>query len=414
MPKLVIPLTDLKLKTTKAGGKLIKLSDGDGLYLEVLPNGAKTWRFRFRQLNGKENLLTFGPYPDVGLAEARNKRAQARQLLRDGVDPSRERDAQRVAAAEQRRHTFERIAREWHANKRKSWSPQYSDNVLHRLEQDIFPEIGPEPIQGLPHRRIIAVLRKIEARGALEIAKRQRAVCRQIFSYAIQSGIADRNPVTDMADILQPVSPGHFPAITSEELPKFLRALHLNEARTGRVTLLAVRLMMLLFIRTSELIEAPWSELPPGSRQWVIPWKRMKLGKRHLNPIKVDHIVPLPRQAVELIEELRKLTGGGGLLFPNMRDHSRPMSNNTILKVIERMGYKGDMTGHGFRTLAMSTIKETLKYRHEPVDRQLAHVVKDKVQRAYDRAAYLDERAVMMQAWADYLEVVTGEALSAV
>lgn len=262
----------------------------------------------------------------------------------------------------------------------------------------------------MTHRDLIDVFRKIETRGAYEIAKRNKAVCAQIFSYAIQTWIASRNPVADMKDVLQAVSPSNFPAISHDELPRFLAALRANEACMQPVTRIGLRLLMLVFVRTSELIETPWSEIEPGREEWIIPWHRMKLGKRRLNPIKKDHFVPLSRQSLALLAELRAITGGGKYLFPNMRDRSRPMSNNAFLKAIERMGYKGDMSGHGFRALAMSTIKEKLGYRHEVVDRQLAHVHKDKIARAYDRAEFIEERRVMMQSWADYIDSIVGQS----
>ena len=404
MPKLANPLTDLKIRNTKPGSKLLKLSDGDGMYLEILPNGNKFWRFRFRQANGKENLMTFGQYPEVSLADAREKRSAARRLMGEGIDPAKHRDEQRRAAIAIDANTFEKLAREWHGVKKNSWSPAYARNVLHRLEMDIFPGVGKIAIEQITHRQVIDCLRKIEARGAHEIAKRDKAVCSQIFSFAIQSGVGTRNPVADMHGVLQAVSPGNFPAISADELPEFLAALRSNEACMHPTTRIGLRLLMLVFVRTSELIETPWSEIAEGSDSWTIPWHRMKLGKRHLNPIKKDHFVPLSRQAQALLAELRKITGGGTYIFPNLRDHGRPMSNNAFLKALERMGYKGDMSGHGFRALAMSAIKEKLGYRHEVVDRQLAHVHKDKIARAYDRAEFIEQRREMMQAWADYLD----------
>lgn len=404
MPKLADPLTDLQVKRAKPAEKRRKLFDGGGLFVEIQPNGNKFWRFRYLQGNGKENVLTFGKYPDVSLAEARDKGRDARRLMNDGVDPARRRDDERRAALAVAENTFEKLAREWHGVKAKSWSDNYAQNVLHRLELDIFPEVGKISIDAITHRQMIDTLRKIEQRGAHEIAKRERAVCAQIFSYAIQSGIATRNPIVDMRDVLQRVTPGNFAAIDADELPAFLDALGRNEACMNPATRIGLRLMMLTFVRTSELIETPWSEIVEGSNSWTVPWVRMKLGKRRLNPIKKDHLVPLSRQALALLAELRQFSGHGTYIFPNLWDHSRPMSNGAFLKALERMGYKGRMTGHGFRALAMSTIKERLGYRHEVVDRQLAHVRKDKVERAYDRAEFVDERREMMQAWADYLD----------
>lgn len=406
MPRLAKPLSDAQIKRARASDRLVRLHDGHGMYLEVHPSGGKFWRFRYRQPNGKETVIAFGPYPEVTLAQAREKRTEARRALLEGADPMQRREQARRASMQASEYTFRRIAAEWHEMKVKGWSAAYGKNVLHRLEMDVFPAIGRLPIDEVTHRDLIDLFRKIEGRGAHEIAKRNKAVCSQIFSYAVQTGAATRNPVADMRDVLQVVSPGNFPAISSDELPMFLEALRSNEACMQPLTRIGLRLLMLVFIRTSELIETPWTEMEEGSSVWIIPWHRMKLGKRRLNPIKKDHVVPLSRQAVELLAELRILTGGGKYLFPNMRDRGRPMSNNAFLKALERMGYKGDMSGHGFRALAMSTIKEKLGYRHEVVDRQLAHVHKDKIARAYDRAEFLDERRVMMQDWADYIDSV--------
>lgn len=404
MPRLAQPLSDSQIKRARAQTKLMKLFDGHGLYLEVHPSGGKFWRFRYRKTNGKETTIGFGPYPEVSLAEARNKRTEARRVLLEGGDPLQQREQMRRESVRATEYTFRKVATEWHQLKEKAWSPAYAHNVLHRLELDIFPDLGRLPIDEVTHRDLIDVFRKIEARGAHEIAKRNKAVCSQIFSYAIQTGVAKRNLVVDMKDVLQPVPSGNFPAISSDELPRFLQALRSNEACMQPLTRIGLRLLMLVFVRTSELIETPWTEIEEGKSEWIIPWYRMKLGKRRLNPIKKDHFVPLSRQSLQLLGDLRKLTGGGRFLFPNLRDRNRPMSNNAFLKALERMGYKGDMSGHGFRALAMSTIKEKLGYRHEVVDRQLAHVEKNKVTRAYDRAEFIDERRVMMQAWADYID----------
>lgn len=309
MPKIAKPLTDTQIKRTKSGAKPLKLYDGYGLYLEVLPVGSKFWRFRYRQPNGKESSITFGPYPEISLADARSKRTDARRLLIERIDPVQQRAQVRRADLSAVAHKFRNVALEWHGLKQKSWSPAYPKNVLHRLEADVFPSIGKIAIAEVTHRELIDVFRNIESRGAHEIAKRNKAVCAQIFSYAIQCGAATRNPVADMRDVLQVVTPGNFPAISSEELPAFLEALGSNEACMQPVTRIGLRLLMLVFVRTSELIETPWSEIEQGSANWTIPWHRMKLGKRRLNPIKKDHFVPLSRQAIALIDELRRHTG---------------------------------------------------------------------------------------------------------
>ncbi|MDB5761647.1 MAG: integrase [Herminiimonas sp.] len=406
MPKLATPLTDVQVKNAKAKDKPYKLADGGGMYLEVMPTGSKFWRLSYRQVNGKANRLTFGSYPETTLGEAREKRTAARRLLNDGIDPAKHRDDRRRLAEEKAAHTFEKVAREWHQNKIASWSLRTAKNTLHRLEVDIFPAIGRLPIAEVSHQQLIVALRKIEARGAHEVAHRIKATCAQVFSYAIQSGLADRNPAADMKDVLRPVAAGHFAAIDTDALPTFLSVLNENEARMLKPTRIALRLMMLIFVRTSELIETPWSEIDLEKGEWIIPWQRMKRGKLTVNPDRTNHHVCLSAQALALLHDLHTVTGGGKFLFPNQRDHERPLSNNAILKALERMGYKGQMTGHGFRALAMSTIKERLGYRHEVVDRQLAHAQKDKVASAYDRAQFLAERKVMMQQWADYLDGV--------
>lgn len=411
MPKIVTPLTDTQLRNAKARDKAYKLADGGGLYLEVMPTGAKLWRMKYRQANGKENRLSFGKYDAVTLNEARSRRADAKKLLDQGIDPATDSKDKKREQAEAASNTFERLAREWHSNRLNSWRESTARDTLRRLEIDIFPEIGAMPIASIHHRDMIQTLRKIEARGAQEIAHRVKATCARIFSYAIQHGLTDRNPAADLTDVLKPAKAGHFAAITADELPDFLAAMDKNDARLYKPTRIALRLMLLLFVRTSELIETPWSEVDLKNGEWIIPWQRMKRGKLAVNPDTTDHNVCPSRQALELLQELHALTGGGTYLFPNQRDHQKPMSNGAILMAIRRLGYQNRMTGHGFRALAMSTIKERLGYRHEVVDRQLAHAQKDKIANAYDRAQFIAERKVMMQDWANYLNQL--ERLSA-
>lgn len=377
------------------------------MYLEVMPSGSRTWRMNYLQTNGKKNRLTFGVYPETTLGEAREKRAAARKLLSNGIDPAKARDDKNRLAAEKASHTFEKIAREWHNNKLSTWHETTAKDTLRRLELDIFPEIGSSPIAEITHKQIISALRKIESRGAAEVAHRVKATCARVFSYAIQSGITDRNLAADLTDVLKPVQAGHFAAITADELPAFLAAMNQNDARLFKPTRIALRLMMLVFVRTSELITTPWSEIDLVAGEWVIPWQRMKRGKLTVNPDKTNHHVCLSSQALDLLRDLHTMTGGNIYLFPNQRDHEKPMSNGAILMALKRMGYQNKMTGHGFRALAMSTIKERLGYRHEVVDRQLAHAQQDKVASAYDRAQFLAERKVMMQEWADYLDTVS-------
>jgi integrase len=407
MPKLAVPLTDIQPRTAKPKDKPYKLSDGGGLYLLVNKDGAKYWRMDYRFCEARRTLA-FGKYPEVTLAEARAKRLAARKLLDQGIDPSQDKKERQREMNEANANTFEKLAREWHTNKLPTWSVATARDTIRRLEIDIFPEIGAMPIGAIKHQHIIAALRKIENRGAHEIAHRVKATCAREFSYANQNGITNINPAADMKDVLKPVKAGHFAAISTDELPAFLAAMDKNDARLFKPTRIALRLMMLVFVRTSELIETPWSEINLEAGEWIIPWQRMKRGKLTVNPDMTDHHVRLSHQALNLLRELHSLTGGGKYLFPNQRDHQKPMSNGAILAALKRMGYKNRMTGHGFRALAMSTIKERLGYRHEVVDRQLAHAQKDKVAAAYDRAKFLAERRVMMQDWADFLDGVAG------
>lgn len=405
MPKIVKPMTDLAPRNAKKRERPYKLTDGDGLYLLVKPDGAKYWRMDYRFAETRRTLA-FGKYPDISLVEAREKRMLARRLLDEGTDPGHAKKVEKQIGAEIAAQTFEKLARDWHTNKIASWHPSTAKDTLRRLEIDIFPQIGALPIGTITHKHMIAALRKIEARGAQEVAHRVKATCARIFSYANQQGIKNSNPAADMSDVLKPVQPGHFAAITTDELPAFLAAMNKNDARLFTPTRIALRLMLLLFIRTSELITTPWNEIDLEEGNWIIPWQRMKRGKLTVNPDKTDHHVCLSRQAIDLLRELHDITGGNQYLFPNQRDHQKPMSNGAILMALKRMGYQNKMTGHGFRALAMSTIKERLGYRHEVVDRQLAHAQKDKVASAYDRAQFLDERKKMMQEWADYLDTV--------
>ena len=405
MPKLASPLTDIQPRNAKAKDKPYKLADGGGLYLLVNTDGAKYWRMDYR-FNNVRRTLAFGKYPLVSLADARDKRTAAKKLLENGIDPSQDKKEKARVAAEKDANTFEKLAREWHANRLPTWSEVTARDTIRRLELDIFPEIGQMPIGSIKHQHMIAALRKIEARGAHEIAHQLKTTCARVFSYANQHGIENINPAADMRDVLKPVRPGHFAAITADELPAFLDAMNKNDARLYKPTRTALRLMMLLFVRTSELIETPWSEINLETGEWIIPWQRMKRGKLTVNPDKTDHHVCMSRQALELLRELHALTGGNKWVFPNQRDPGKPMSNGAILMALKRMGYQNKMTGHGFRALAMSTIKEHLGYRHETVDRQLAHAQKDKVAAAYDRAMFLTERKKMMQDWADYLDAI--------
>lgn len=388
-------LTDLKCKSTKPEEKTRKLFDGKGLYLEVRPNGAKYWRMKYRYM-GVEKLLALGVYPEISLANARSQCLEARKTLNDNLDPSALRQQAKVWAKQNAENSFEAIARQWHKTFEEKWSERHAKTVLKRLENDIFPEFGSVPISEVKPRQIIHVLKKVQDRKAYEPAHRLRQYCSQVFRFAIAHEICETNPAAEVGMVLKPVKKKHYACLKIEEIPALLDALESNDARLHYDTRMATKLLMLTFVRTKELLEAKWNEFDLENAQWIVPAERMKMGN--------EHIVPLSRQAIEILKPLKEQNEKWEWVFPGHHSRKKHMSNNTVLKGLERMGFKGRMTGHGFRALAMTTIKEKLNYRHEVIDRQLAHAPKSMVQRAYDRAQFLDERKQMMQDWADYLD----------
>lgn len=394
-------LTETKCKNAKPNPPTSKApkkyTDGDGLSLWVMPNGAKYWRLAYR-FCGKQKDHAIGVYPEVSLKEAREKRLEARKLLAQNIDPNVNRKKQQVMAQEKNANTFEAVGREWYENRKIIWNPRYAEGVLNRLESDIFSEIGSIPIREIEPQVLLQTIRKIEKRNALEIARRQLQKCGEIFRYAIACGKADRDPSNDIKGALKPIKRGNYAAIEVKELPDFLKALEKNDARLYRSTRNAIKLIMLTFVRTSELINAEWQEIDFDAKLWTIPAARMKMRK--------EHLVPLSKQALAILADQKEISGSRPLLFPSNVRPRQSISNNTILSGISSLGFKGRMTGHGFRALAMSAIKQELGYRHEVVDRQLAHVPKSKVDKAYDRALFLNDRTVMMQDWANYIDTL--------
>ncbi|KAB2913282.1 MAG: tyrosine-type recombinase/integrase [Bacteroidetes bacterium] len=387
-------LTNLQCSQAKPKDKSYKLAAGRGLYLEVMPNGSKYWRMKYR-FAGKEKRLALGVYPETSLKEADEKCTAARKLLEQHIDPMQAKQSAKLFAEKKAGDTFEVVAREWHETFKLKWTERHAKTVLHRLERDIFPRIGFMPILDVRPSHIISALEKVQKRGAVEPAHRLRQYCSQIFRYAIIYERALINPAAEIGMVLKPVVKSHYACLEIKEIPSLLFALNYNNARLHHDTRQAIRLLMLTFVRTKELIEAKWDEVDFDNKQWVIPPERMKMRN--------EHIVPLSRQAIEILMDLKERNGTHAWIFPGHHSPRKHMSNNTVLKGLERLGFKGRMTGHGFRALAMSTIKEKLGYRHEVVDRQLAHAPKSLVDRAYDRAKFLDERTKMMQDWANYL-----------
>ncbi len=382
-------LTEIAIKAIKPGERIARHHDEKGLYLEVSPAGGRWWRFKY-SFDGKEKRLSLGVYPDVSLKAARVKRDEFRGLLRGGGDPGADRKVQKRDEAGDK--AFEVVARQWWGHWQIGKSARHADYVIRRLEADVFPEIGALGVKDITTRAIVACVRKIEARDAHDLAHRQLNKISQVFRYAIANDLAERNPAADImpADVLKPVKKTNQARIDARKLPALLKAI---EGYDGKpITRLALQLMTLTFVRTGELIAAPWSEI--DGDVWRIPKVRMKMP--------APHIVPLSTQAQVLLAELRKITGEGVHLFPGERSGS--MSNNTILYALYRLGYRSRMTGHGFRGLA-STILHEQGWPHEHIELQLAHSPRDEVSAAYNHALYLEPRAKMMQAWADYLDV---------
>jgi len=388
-----MPLTDVVVRNIKQTGKTCKLSDERGLYLEVSPTGSKWWRLKYR-FEGKEKRLALGVYPDVGLKDARDSREAARKLLASGVDPGEHRKAQKLARNEQAANSFEVVAREWFAKYATTWAASHSDKTIRRLERDVFPWIGNRPICDIHAPEILTVLRRIEARGAGETAHRALSNCGQIFRYAVATGRADRDPSGDLRGALSRVKKSHFAAKTDpESVAGILRAM---DGYLGTLPVrCAMRLAPLLFVRPGELRTAKWADVDLEEKQW-----RYTVTKTN-----TPHIVPLSRQAIEILNELRPLTGNGQYVFPSARSNTRPMSDNAILAAMRRAGIdKEEMTGHGFRAVARTILDEVLGVRPDYIEHQLAHAVRDPNGRAYNRTAHLPERRKMMQQWADYLD----------
>jgi integrase len=397
-------IRNAKPKITPSGSvttKPYKMGDAGGLYLEVAPSGGKWWRFKYR-FEGKEKRVSLGVYPDVSLKDARQRRDEARKLVAAGVDPGENRKAQRLARADQAANSFEVVAREWFGKYKPTWTDGHSSKIIARLERDVFPWIGARPIAELKAPELLTCLRRVEDRGALETAHRALQNCGQVMRYAIATGRAERDIATDLRGALPPVKPSHHAAITDPmKTAELLRAIDAYEGTL--ITKCALRLAPLLFVRPGELRNAEWIEINLEDAEWNIPAARMKMNEPHL--------VPLCTQAVEILTELRALTGSGRYVFPGARTNGRPMSDNAILAALRRMGYaKDEMSGHGFRAMARTILDEVLGVRPDYIEHQLAHAVRDPNGRAYNRTAHLVERRMMMQRWADYLDKIKAGA----
>lgn len=387
-------LTDTQIRKVKSREKSFKLADGKGLFLVVQPNSSKYWRFRY-WFGGKEKLLAIGVYPEVSLAGARKKRDEALQMLADEIDPGMAKQLKKRARKFGPENSFETITREWHIKFSSKWTPEYGARILHRLERDIFPWLGQRPMNEITASELLLVLRRVENRGTIETAHRLCQYCGKIFRYAIATERADRDVSADLRGAIPPTKTRHYASITDPKaIGGLLRAI---KGYSGHLTTrCALQLAPLTFVRAGELRKAEWSEFNFEAAEWRIAAHKMKM--------RAVHIVPLPAQAIEILREIQALTGDGKYVFPCLRSPNRPMSENTILAALRRLGYtKEEMTGHGFRSMA-STLLNEQGWNRDAIERQLSHSERNDIRAAYNYAEYLPERRKMMQHWADYLD----------
>jgi integrase len=390
-----MPLSDKTVRSAKPKDKQYKLADAQGMHLLVKPNGGKYWQLRYR-FAGKEKLLALGTYPQVSLLEAREKRLKARKLLEQNVDPLQAKQEEKRQATYKSENTFSLIMQEWHEARIGGWTPRHAAKILRRFEVDVFPSLAHRPINEITPPELLSVVRAIESRGAIDIAHRVLQTCSQIFRYAIAIGKAERDISADLRGALKTRKKAHYAYLKAVDLPEFLSKL---EAYDGNLqTKLAIKLLMLTFVRTVELRGAKWEEINFDAAEWRIPAERMKM--------KQLHIVPLSRQAIAVLKELQGLHTQD-FIFPNNANPLKHMSENTILFALYRMGYHSKATGHGFRATA-STILNEKGFRSDVIERQLAHGERNQVRASYNHAEYLSERRQMMQWWADYLDEVAG------
>ena len=391
-------LTDTTIRTAKPQAKLYRLADSNGLCLEVAPTGSKLWRYRYR-FNGKGKMLALGAYPAVTLLKARQSRDNARQQLTEGIDPGEQKKADKQALAVTGM-TFETLAREWYAYNAPRWAESTAYKASLYLENDLIPGIGARPLKSITRPELVELVRKVEARGTLNVAGKIRQWLHQIFRYGLARGVVDTNPATDLNVVAAPAKAArHHPHVAFADLPELLGKI--ESTNISILTRCAIRLLTLTAVRPGELRAAPWSEFNLDDATWTIPAERMKARR--------PHVVPLPRQAVAILRQLEEISGEYPLLFPGQQKAERPMSENTINKALRLMGYEGRQTGHGFRHL-LSTELNGRGYNRDWIERQLAHGDSDEIRDTYNHANYLEQRREMMQAWADSIDALCAGA----
>lgn len=389
-------LNTTKLNSLKPKDKPYKVSDAHGLYIFVRPTGTKSWRQKYRY-NGKEKLLSHGKYPTISLAEARELRDTAIRSLHEGIDPAKTKRREK----EEQRNTFEVIAKEWHEKEAINWKPIHAEKVWRQLEADVLPYLRHEPIDQITPTDLLEVLERIQKRGALDIASRQRQRCEAIFKHAILTERATHNPATQLIGVLKTKKVEHRKALELKELPAFFSKLEATQ--THNIVKIATKVLIHTFVRTGELRGAKWGEFDFNERMWVIPADRMKMGH--------EHLVPLTDQVIALLDQLKEINGHRDYVFASPNRPRQPISDNAILNLIYRMGYKGRATGHGFRATASTALNE-MGYKPDAIERQLAHGEQNKIRAAYNRGQYLDERIRLMNDWSELIEAKSENVIS--
>lgn len=403
------PLTVAKLRAIKTSGKVERFYDEYGLYLELSKAGGKLWRWKYR-FEGKEKRLSFGAWPDVSLDDARERMREARKLLQRGVDPGTGNRKKSATVLEGR--TFEEVAREWTEGRIAVWSQRHAETVIDRLIANVYPEIGSRPIASIEPVDVLQLVKKIEARGALEVAKRVLGICSQVFCYAVASQLVPSDPCRDLVGALTPRVKSKFAALTTpEDAGELMRRI--DEYQGTAVVRAALVFSALTFCRPGPIRHAEWCEIDWDGKQWIVPADKMKLTKEK-KLTNEPHIVPLSRQALDILSKVQHFTGRGRYIFPNPRDKDLPMSENAVNVAIKRMGYEKKMTAHGFRSMASTLLNEADPDNFDIVEAQLAHVDKDKIRGIYNRAKYIARRRVLMQTWADMLDSLRADAVAKV
>ncbi|QDX31300.1 tyrosine-type recombinase/integrase [Dickeya poaceiphila] len=389
-----MPLTDLEIRRSKPKEKPYTLNDGNGLSILIEPNGSKGWRFRYR-FDGKPKMLSLGTYPTVSLNDARQRRDEAKKLVASGINPSEVRKQEKQARQEAIGNTFEGIAREWYEKRFDRWSASYAEEMIKTFEADVFPYIGHRPIAEIKPMELMAVLSRLNDRGATEKLRKVRQRCGEVWRYAVVTGRAEYNPAPDLASAFAPHKKEHYAFLAVGEIPEFFRVL--NTYTGSLIVKLAMRLLVITGLRPGELRKAEWSEFDFDNQLWEVPPARMK--KRR------PHCVPLSSQAIAILEQLKPMTGQYKYVFPGRVHHSKPMSEMAMNVLIRRIGYAGRVTGHGFRH-TMSTILHEQGYNTAWIETQLAHVDKNSIRGTYNHAQYLDGRREMLQWYADYMDAL--------